>query len=192
MIDAIIFDIGGVLVQTTDLAPRQHWERRLGLPDWGLASAVFDSAPSQRAFVGAADAAEVWAHAREVFGLNSKETSQLAHDFWAGDSVNTAWITEIAALQQRYKIAILSNGWHDMRNRDQRRIDMSGFNPVVYSCEERIRKPNLEIYARTVTRLGVAPERALFVDDMPENIAAARAAGLQARLYVPGMPLLID
>ncbi len=192
MIDAIIFDIGGVLVQTTDLSPRQCWERRLGLPDWGLASAVFDSEPSQRAFVGAADAVEVWTHAQEIFGLNASETSQLTYDFWAGDSVNTAWITEIAALQQRYKTAILSNGWRDMRDRDQRRIDMSGFDTVVYSCEEHIRKPGLEIYARTVARLGVAPERALFIDDMAENIAAARAAGLQARQYVAGMPLLID
>ncbi len=192
MIDAIIFDIGGVLVQTTDLTPRQRWEKRLGLPDWGLASAVFDSAPSQRAFVGAADAADVWAHIKTLFGLNAGEISQLARDFWAGDSLNAKWISQIAALQRHYKTAILSNGWRDMRDRDQQRIDMSGFDAVVYSCDERMRKPHVEIYVRTVARLGIPPERALFIDDMPENIAAARAAGLQARQYVAGMPLAID
>ena len=189
MIEAIIFDIGGVLVQTTDLTPRQRWEKRLGLPDWGLANFVFDSAPSQLAFVGAADAADVWAHARAAFGLSAAETGQLAHDFWAGDTVNSAWIAGIAALQRRHKTAILSNGWRDMRERDQRRIDMSGFSAVVYSCDERVRKPNRAIYERVVAKLGIEPERALFIDDVAENIAAAREAGLQAEQYVKGMPL---
>ena len=37
MIKAVIFDVGGVLLRTEDLAGRQKWEARFGMKDWELA-----------------------------------------------------------------------------------------------------------------------------------------------------------
>jgi epoxide hydrolase-like predicted phosphatase len=55
------------------------------------------------------------------------------------------------------------------------------FDLVVDSCEEGIRKPDPRIFHITLERLGgVAPERAVFLDDAPGNVAAARAVGLHA------------
>jgi putative hydrolase of the HAD superfamily len=51
---------------------------------------------------------------------------------------------------------------------------------VVESWQVGMRKPTAEIFELTLERLGgVAPERALFLDDFPWNIAGAEAAGLQ-------------
>ncbi len=53
------------------------------------------------------------------------------------------------------------------------------FDLVVDSCEEGVRKPDPRIFRITLERLGgVAPERAVFLDDAPGNVAAAQALGL--------------
>lgn len=55
------------------------------------------------------------------------------------------------------------------------------FDVVVDSCEEGIRKPDRRIFELTLQRLGdVAPERAVFLDDAPGNVAAAAKLGLHA------------
>jgi glucose-1-phosphatase len=188
MIDTIIFDIGGVLVQTTDLAPRQKWERELGLPDWGL-SDVFNNDVSRAAFVGAADAPDVWRHVARELQLDAVDTKRIAADFWAGDAVNTAHIALIESLRGRVKLGILSNAWQDMRARDASRIDFSRFDSVVYSCEERVRKPTREIYTRALDKLGSVASQTLFIDDFVENIDAARELGIHSIRYQASMDL---
>jgi putative hydrolase of the HAD superfamily len=56
------------------------------------------------------------------------------------------------------------------------------FELVVDSGFEGVRKPDPEIYRRTVERLGdgVAAENCLFVDDVEVNVAAARELGMRA------------
>ncbi len=48
-----------------------------------------------------------------------------------------------------------------------------------------VRKPAPEIYARMAARTGHAPARTLFFDDLPDNVAAARAAGWRAERVDP-------
>jgi FMN hydrolase / 5-amino-6-(5-phospho-D-ribitylamino)uracil phosphatase len=48
------------------------------------------------------------------------------------------------------------------------------------SCETGVRKPAAEAYLGAAARLGVAPDRCLFVDDQPANCEAARACGMDA------------
>ena len=51
---------------------------------------------------------------------------------------------------------------------------------IVESWQVGMRKPVAEIFALTLERMGgIAPERALFLDDFPWNIAGAETAGLQ-------------
>ena len=54
------------------------------------------------------------------------------------------------------------------------------FDTVVDSCEVGLRKPNPAIYLLAVERLGVAPERAVLLDDIESNLDGARSAGLRA------------
>lgn len=51
------------------------------------------------------------------------------------------------------------------------------------SCSVGRRKPSPEYFAEVARRLDVAPERIVFFDDAPDNVAAARAAGWTAYLY---------
>lgn len=191
MITTIIFDIGGVLVQTVDTGPREKWEQLLGLPAWGLSDVVFGSQASARAFVGDGDAEDVWREVARNLRLDAADARAIADDFWAGDAVNTAHITLIESLRAggRYKLGILSNAWQDMRARDARRIDFEMFDAVVYSCEERVRKPDAEVYRRALRRLTSEPAKTLFIDDFVENIAAADALGIKTLHYTKTVDL---
>lgn len=57
------------------------------------------------------------------------------------------------------------------------------FDARVFSCDENLAKPDPAIYALTASRLGLAPQNCLMVDDKAENVAGARAAGMQAHLF---------
>ncbi|HEY7042794.1 MAG TPA: HAD family phosphatase [Nocardioidaceae bacterium] len=63
------------------------------------------------------------------------------------------------------------------------------FEVVVDSSEVGMRKPNPAIYLHALDLLGgVAPERAVFLDDAPGNVAGARRAGLHAILVDAAEP----
>lgn len=54
------------------------------------------------------------------------------------------------------------------------------FHGRVYSCEERVAKPDPAMFERCTQRFDLDPGRVLFVDDNPANVAAAHAAGWSA------------
>ena len=57
------------------------------------------------------------------------------------------------------------------------------FDAIVDSCEEGVRKPDPEIFQTALVRVGVDDaSRAIFLDDFPGNVAAARAMGMHAIL----------
>ena len=58
------------------------------------------------------------------------------------------------------------------------------FTGIVVSGEEGIVKPDPAIYALALARFGLGPGEAAFVDDRPENVAAADAAGLIGHVFV--------
>ena len=59
------------------------------------------------------------------------------------------------------------------------------FDDVVDSCEVGMRKPDARIFELALDRLGATAERTLFVDDAPGNIAGAEAVGLHTVLVGP-------
>ncbi|MFM8890810.1 MAG: HAD family hydrolase [Planctomycetia bacterium] len=64
------------------------------------------------------------------------------------------------------------------------------FQLVVLSHEVRAVKPEPEIYRLAAERAGVPPSRIFFTDDIPSNVAAARAAGWQAELFTSAAALI--
>lgn len=54
------------------------------------------------------------------------------------------------------------------------------FDGIVVSSAEKIIKPSLEIYAHLAFRHGLTPARTLFIDDSPANVEGALEFGLQA------------
>jgi len=59
------------------------------------------------------------------------------------------------------------------------------FPIVVDSSEVGMRKPDPAIYEHACARLGVAPDAAVFVDDVEENVTAAAGVGLETVHFGP-------
>jgi putative hydrolase of the HAD superfamily len=57
------------------------------------------------------------------------------------------------------------------------------FDDAVYSYRVRASKPEPEIYEIARRQFQVTPSETLFIDDLPANIEAARAAGFQVHHY---------
>jgi epoxide hydrolase-like predicted phosphatase len=57
------------------------------------------------------------------------------------------------------------------------------FDAIIDSCEEGVRKPDPAIFRTALIRVGVGdPSRAIFLDDFPGNVDAARAMGMHGIL----------
>lgn len=57
------------------------------------------------------------------------------------------------------------------------------FRGAVYSHEERVMKPDAEIFRRAIVRFGLTPAETVYVDDLAPNVAAAAALGFVALEY---------
>jgi 2-haloacid dehalogenase len=60
---------------------------------------------------------------------------------------------------------------------------LAPFRDILVSGEVKLIKPDPAIYALALKRFGLAPGEALFVDDRPENIAAAEANGFAGHVF---------
>lgn len=66
------------------------------------------------------------------------------------------------------------------------------FQQYVTSYEVKSMKPDGRVYQVAIERAGAAAEEIFFVDDRPENVAAAVAAGMDAVQYVGHAQLVAD
>ena len=178
-IRAVIFDLGGVLLRTEDPSPRRELAARLGLTREQIYYHVFDSPSARQATLGQITSDEHWESIRQGLGLTSQDFPSVRQAFWSGDRLDTELVETIRSLRPRYKTALLSNAWGDMRQVLTERWKIAdAFDELVISAEVGIAKPDPRIYRLTLERLGVPAGEAVFVDDFIENIEAARVLGL--------------
>src|SRR5438309_3592277 len=74
------------------------------------------------------------------------------------------------------RTGLLSNSWGTRRY--PRELLSGLFDAITISGEVGLRKPAPEIYALAAERIGLAPERCVFVDDLPFNLAPAAELGM--------------
>ena len=164
MLQAIIFDVGGVLIRTHDWAGRQKWAARLGLAAAEFEDFVFNGTSGRQAQLGLMTAATHWQGLARHFGLDE------------------ALVDYIKRLRQAgYRTGLLSNAPDDARRlltEDYPIIDY--FDGVIISAEVGVMKPDPKIYQLAAASVGVTVEEALFVDDVMANVAGARAVGMAA------------
>ena len=180
-IRAVIFDLGGVLVRTEDRTPRTRLADRLRLTYNELSALIFDSPSAHQAMKGEITAAEHWEAVQEALGVPQDEFVKTKLDFWGGDRLDENLVNYLRELRPRYKTALLSNAWDDLRQmiEEEWKID-DAFDEIIISAEIGLVKPDARIYQRMIADLDVVPAETVFVDDFPENIAGARSQGLHA------------
>lgn len=180
-ISAFIWDLGGVLVRTQDYSSRQKLASRFGLSRFELEELVFNSDSGTKAQLGQISAVQHWKDITEPFQLTPAEFIEFQNNFWGGDRLDESLVNTIRSLRPRFKTALLSNAFSDLREMisHQWNID-DAFDEIVISAEVGVQKPDARIYEITLERLKVRPEQAVFIDDFPQNIQGARDLKLES------------
>lgn len=183
--DAVIFDLGGVLVDWDprhfyrDLFEGNDWamEAFLGevcTPDWhnrldgGLSFAE-----------GIADLGRIHPHCSALIDAYDWGWPQMFHGAIDGS---------VAILED---LAARGMPLYAITNFPAEKFDafvdafpfMRHFRDVVVSGREGLTKPDPRLFERAIARFGITPARTLFIDDRADNVAAAEALGLRGHHF---------
>ena len=181
-LEAIVFDLGGVLIDIDFQRAFHAWARAAGVsPDAIAARFAVDEAcfAHER---GELDDAGYFAHLRSLLGIDIPDAGMLAG--W--NAIIGEPIPGIEALVRRaarqWPLYVFSNtNPAHMAHFTPRLRDLFGhFRAVFTSCEIGRRKPDPEAFGRLAARVGVDPAKIVFFDDVQANVQGARQAGLQA------------
>jgi epoxide hydrolase-like predicted phosphatase len=82
------------------------------------------------------------------------------------------------------QIGVLSNIYRELDSWLRGALPAGTVDVFAPSYDLGLRKPDPAIYARLIELCGVPPEQIVFVDDFPENVEAALAAGIHGILFV--------
>ncbi|MFF0868249.1 HAD family hydrolase [Nonomuraea sp. NPDC003560] len=177
-IDAVVFDIGGVLELTPSLGVTARWEEKLGLPAGHIDARL---EPTWLAgAVGEMTEEQAGAEVTKVLGAHA---GAFMDDVWTEylGTPNTELMAYLGALRPRYRTGLVSNSFVGAREREQAAYGYAGLvDHIVYSHEAGVRKPDPRIYLTACDALGADPAATVFLDDHEPYVEGARAAGLHA------------
>lgn len=180
-IQAVIFDMGGVLLRSEDYGPREALAKEYGLTRRELEDIVFDSESAKIATIGKIDTREHWQSVFNLLKVPAEKQKAFEDAFWHGDQLDQSLVQFLRSLRPQYKTALLSNAWSEARDKltiQYPCIDV--FDIAVFSFEVGMAKPDPEIYHLVLERIGVKPEAAIFLDDFLINIQSASEVGIHA------------
>ena len=177
-IKAVIFDIGGVLVQQVDRTRARSWETRLNLAEGTLGRTIWLMPISAQAEIGRASEDAVWAAVADRFQLNPIDLAALRGDFFSGSVWNERLIDYARSLRPRYTTGIISNAWPNARAAVKRWVNGDAFDDLIFSAEVGLAKPDRRIFDLALERLQVQATESIFIDDVQENVEAAQAIGM--------------
>jgi dihydrofolate synthase/folylpolyglutamate synthase len=200
-IRAVTFDVGGTLIEP-----------------WPSVGRVYARVAAQHGVKVAAEAldrqfVEVWA-AKQNFSYSVADWSNLVRQTFAGLTAAPPSAGLFSALYGHFasaapwrifddvepclrelkrrgiKLGIISN-WDDRLRPLLRALELDGyFDSIVISGEAGWQKPDPNIFQAAAAQLSTAPGAILHIgDSASEDVAGARAAGLQTLLLTRGRPL---
>ncbi|MBL8161793.1 MAG: HAD family phosphatase [Anaerolineae bacterium] len=188
---AVIFDFGGVLMKTADQSPRHRWDERLGLAHGSVEHVVHGSESWRQAQTGALSVADYWADVARQLGISPADVAQLAEDFFSGDQLDAEMLALVERLRAAgHQVALLSNDSPALRGKLTALGIAALFEPLVISGEIGVMKPDTRSYQAVLDMLRLPAEQTIFVDDMPANIAGAKALGIHGLHYTTTAALL--
>jgi epoxide hydrolase-like predicted phosphatase len=180
-IRAVVFDIGGILEITPETGWQKKWEARLTITFQELFGKM--KSTGRDGSLGTCSEEEWLRGLREISGMNQTQTDEFMEDFWVWylGTLNAELTDYFRDLRPGYQTAILSNSFLGARAKEQALYGFEDITDVIiYSHEVGMAKPDPRIYALTCEKLGVQANEIVFLDDLEENIIAAREFGMQA------------
>jgi len=182
MIEGVLFDWGGVLIENPAPGLMSYCARALGV-------AVEDytrvhnqcGEPFQKGSIGE-DA--FWRRVCKNLGCPLPKQTSLWDEAFRAVYVPRKEVFDLARRLRETgcKTSLLSNTEVPaMEFFLELKYEM--FDAATFSCAEGFAKPQREIYEIAARKLGLQPDRCVMIDDKPEFVEGAREAGMQGIVY---------
>ena len=181
-VEALLFDLGGVIVNIDFDRAARHWAEHSSLSFQQIRERFTMDAAYEQHERGEMEVSEYFAHLRRVLLLDGDDETIARgwNSIFAGEIPET--VNALLAVRGRLPCYLLtnSNPTHQaVWMRDYPRA-IGAFEHVFVSSELGHRKPERGAFDAVAGKTGVRLQSMLFFDDTLENVEGARAAGLQA------------
>jgi putative hydrolase of the HAD superfamily len=181
-VEAIVFDLGGVLVDVDFRRAMRHWSAAAGVTmESMLGRFERDDAYCAHETGELSDHA-YFGHLRTKLGLSISDEAMLAGWNAVLGEPLPGIEALVARLAREIPLYVFSNTnpAHLAHFKPRYERLLRYFRETFTSCELGARKPETEAFRRLAARVAAHPERIVFFDDLEENVEGARRAGLQA------------
>ena len=189
----IIFDLGGVII---DLERRMAVDAldRLGIKDSSALLGEYEQkGPFLMLETGEISSSELYdillPHCKP--GTTCNDIRDAFEEFLRGIPVERLQMLD-KLRKKGYKLYVLSNTnpimynhWIDNAFRSEGKSINDYFDGIVTSFQERMCKPNPDLFKKVTQRYELDPEETIMLDDSEANVQAARSIGLQAKRIMP-------
>lgn len=174
-----------MLYNTPDHNGLRRWGTLLGLNDHPEFTAMIEN-PHESTLVrdiclGVVSEQEMWNRMAERWHIKPRMINSLRRRMNSKKRLNSPMINFLSKLQSHYQTAILSNAGNESRRLMEDSLNLDQYvEKIIISAEIRMVKPDPKIYQLVLDKLGTSPEVTLFIDDLEENVIAARDLGMHA------------
>ena len=193
---ALIFDMGGVLVDLDMDACRNAFKYDLGFDE---IEQILDPC-HQKGVIGDLEEGRItgdefrdYVIAGSRPGVTYEDVNQAFYKILVG--IAPYKIDMLRKLSQKYDIYMLSNNNEVAIKRSREMFEEGGFSmdsdfkKCYLSYQIKMLKPSEGFYKAVISDIGLPASEMVFIDDSQRNVDAAVAAGLPAIYYKPGSDL---
>lgn len=196
MIKAILFDMGGVIVDLNKPRCISTFKQKCGFDKIEqLLDPCHPRGPFMRMEHGFISESQFIEECLKDCRPGT-EAKDIRDSIWSFlDGIEPYKSELIRELSGKYDLYLLSNNNPIVIRRCHNMFRKAGipmnevFRKMFISCRMKMLKPDAEIFEAAVAGTGVKACEALFIDDSPTNVAAAQACGIHGLHYVQGTDL---
>lgn len=178
---AIVFDLGNVLIDI-DYSEQEKYLNSLEPGFAGIFASNFKKNVSLHKELEKGLLSEDDFISGMLKDLGGKITGETFKNVYSGIfTVNNKMAELLSTLKNKYKLILLSNTNEIHRKYGWGEYDfLKYFDEMILSHEAGTAKPDPAIYEQTEKAAGLPPEELIFIDDLEENVEAARKRGWDA------------
>jgi len=178
-IKTIVYDYGGVISKKQNKELIHKMCKILNIP----AQQFFSFYAKERIDYDSAliDAKTYWNRTIKLMDrqIELKDMDKLIEfDIKSWLDMNKETIEYIQSIKDKIRLAILSNITFEVLEEIKNLYWIHYFDTKIFSCEEKVSKPDNKIYNICLKKVKVEPQHILFIDDSKANLHAAQKMGI--------------
>lgn len=181
-IEALLFDLGGVLVEVDWNRAFRAWSAASGVPAADLAKRFRRDAAYEAHECGTLTDARFFDALRKTLGVDLGDDAMLAgwNAILGEPFPGVRDLLQTLSKSKAIYVFSNTNVAHVAHWKPLYRELLAPAREVIVSCEIGCRKPEPHAFRLVAQRIGVPPGAIAFFDDLEENVQGARAAGMVA------------